>query len=343
MFKSYFRGAERDALKNYFRLPSSAQTAVLFAPISASGGVETTITVDGKDYRVHTFLSSGTFEVTDLGTTDGSVDYLIVAGGGSGSPYLGAGGGAGGLLSNLVSGDSPHKVSVESFAITVGAGGSRATGEATGNNGANSSAFTLVATGGGAGGRRDDTRGKNGGSGGGGGDTWPDDGPSIPGTGIVGQGFDGGAGHKDGTDSNMHLSGGGGGAGGPGFDGFITTDSSDACDGGPGLLVNIDGNGYYWAGGGGGSSFKFQDAGDGGIGGGGGGGHDGSSSTEFTPGVGGTGGMSPGIDGKFGRDTSDGGDAGANTGSGGGGGAWNFVASGAGGSGIVIVRYPLTF
>ena len=28
MFKSYFRGAERDALKNYFRLPSSAQTAI---------------------------------------------------------------------------------------------------------------------------------------------------------------------------------------------------------------------------------------------------------------------------------------------------------------------------
>ena len=48
--------------------------------ISASGG---TITTYGN-YRVHTFSSSGTFTVSQVGDITGNIDYLIVAGGGGG-------------------------------------------------------------------------------------------------------------------------------------------------------------------------------------------------------------------------------------------------------------------
>ena len=47
--------------------------------ITATGG---TITTDGN-YKVHTFNSSGTFEVT---SGSGNVQYLVVAGGGSSGP-----------------------------------------------------------------------------------------------------------------------------------------------------------------------------------------------------------------------------------------------------------------
>jgi hypothetical protein len=50
------------------------------AYITATGG---TITEAGG-YRYHTFTTSDDFEVTSLGSTDGSIEYLIVAGGGGG-------------------------------------------------------------------------------------------------------------------------------------------------------------------------------------------------------------------------------------------------------------------
>ena len=53
-----------------------------FSPLSATGG---TITTDGN-FKVHTFNSSGTFQIT---SGSGDVQYLVVAGGG------GAGGGNG--------------------------------------------------------------------------------------------------------------------------------------------------------------------------------------------------------------------------------------------------------
>src|SRR3990167_5617139 len=61
--------------------------------IVATGG---TITTDG-DYKVHTFTTSGTFEVT---ANSGNVWYVVVAGGGGGGVGVGGGGGAGGYLSN---------------------------------------------------------------------------------------------------------------------------------------------------------------------------------------------------------------------------------------------------
>ena len=48
-------------------------------PIS-TGGTITNITQNGANYRVHTFLSSGTLTVT----RPGSVEYLIIGGGGAG-------------------------------------------------------------------------------------------------------------------------------------------------------------------------------------------------------------------------------------------------------------------
>ena len=57
----------------------------------ATGG---SITTSG-DYKIHTFNSSGTFEITNLGD-DAEVEYLVIAGGGSGAGERGGGGGAGG-------------------------------------------------------------------------------------------------------------------------------------------------------------------------------------------------------------------------------------------------------
>ena len=68
---------------------------VFASTISATGGTITEINDDGVNYRVHTFTSSGTFEVT---SGSGEVEYLIVAGGGSGGEGHGGGGGAGGSV-----------------------------------------------------------------------------------------------------------------------------------------------------------------------------------------------------------------------------------------------------
>ena len=52
------------------------------AYVTASGGTETT----SGDFKIHTFNSTGTFTVSCAGNSGGSstVDYLVVAGGGSG-------------------------------------------------------------------------------------------------------------------------------------------------------------------------------------------------------------------------------------------------------------------
>jgi len=78
------------------------QISQFFEKLIATGGTVTDITQDGKEYRVHTFTSDGTFEVT----RGGEVEYLVVAGGGAGggdggplgdtTARVGGGGGAGG-------------------------------------------------------------------------------------------------------------------------------------------------------------------------------------------------------------------------------------------------------
>ena len=61
---------------------------------TATGG---TIATSG-DYKIHSFTSNGTFEITEIGVAN-TVEYLIVGGGGGGGNGVGtgyAGGGGGG-------------------------------------------------------------------------------------------------------------------------------------------------------------------------------------------------------------------------------------------------------
>lgn len=137
--------------------------------MAATGG---TITTDG-DYKVHTFNSSGNFQITNAGTGAGSntFDVLVIGGGGGGGAGLqavtnGAGGGAGGIT---------YKTGVSAAAVTwvatVGAGGAGGAGS-SGNTGTNSTfaygGTTYTGNGGGAGATGNNVAGGTGGSGGGG-------------------------------------------------------------------------------------------------------------------------------------------------------------------------------
>ena len=122
--------------------------------IEASGGTETT----SGDFKIHTFTSSGPFQVTSAGTASGSnkASYLVVAGGG-GAQCGGAGGG--GFREGKVSGDpftaSPLvapdglSVPVANYTITVGAGGSRPSGPSNSNTNGGVSTFSSITSAGG--------------------------------------------------------------------------------------------------------------------------------------------------------------------------------------------------
>ena len=90
--------------------------------VAATGG---TVTTSG-DFKIHTFNSSGTFEVTNGGNACGSntVDFLVVAGGAGGAGDWAGGGGAGGYresFPNPATGGT--SVSAQEYPITVGGGG----------------------------------------------------------------------------------------------------------------------------------------------------------------------------------------------------------------------------
>ena len=266
-------------------------------------------------YKVHAFTSNGNF----VPNTAGTVDILIVAGGGgAGTPdrtsYNGAwsgGGGAGGVLYT-----TSVSVTAQSYSIVIGAGGARQA------NGANSTALGLTAIGGGRGGGTTSAgsgnvnwNGAAGGSGGGGLGDRP--GPMQGGAGTAGQGNAGANGTDPGGSPNFEQGGGGGGAGEAG---------------------NTDGNGY----GGDGRDMSAQfgttygESGVFGGGGAGGQGTDNSSSINY----GGTGGG--GNSGGGYQNNSYASEAGtANTGGGGGAGgnATGGAGGQAGGSGIVLIRY----
>ena len=296
--------------------------------VAATGG---TITTTGN-FKVHTFTSSGTFEVTSAGNDVGSntVDYLVVAGGGGGGGSAGGGGGGGGgfregrgnapdyTASPLVS-SSALPVTAQEYPITIGGGGSTSGNCNPGGSGGNSVFSTITSAGGGGGGFGGDAGnrvGVNGGSGGGGGG-----GPSSPsflgGSGNTPpvsppQGSDGG----DGV-TNTKSGGGGGGAVGAGGD---APGSAGGGSGGAGTTTSIPGSPIGKAGGGGGGSHGP------GPGAGGSAGSNGGA-------AGGTAGPAPNVAPS----------ASNNTGGGGGGAAGqhqvNPGTSGAGGSGIVVIRY----
>jgi len=276
----------------------------------ATGGTETIV----GNYCIHTFLSSGTFNIPSGNL---SADVLVVAGGGGGgeSTVPGGGGGAGGYVyvesTSVVAG---------SHTVIVGAGGAGGSGSGScgigsgweGLSGSNSSLGDIVAVGGGGGAAYCPSENNNGGNGGsGGGGSFPIGG--LGGLGTINQGNNGGDG-GDGGDEGGRGGGGGGGAGTIGVTGTVTSGGN----GGNGLTNSISGTTVTYAGGGGGGVWDCW-------------GH-----PEYPAGTGGSGGGGDGTCNQNGEDGI------PNSGGGGGGTGWYYGSEsngGAGGSGIVIVRY----
>ena len=263
------------------------------------------------------------------------IEYLVIAGGGSGGGlYRAGGGGAGGYRNSYASETSGRNSSTETpwtidagsvITVTVGAGGA-IVNDANGNAGGTSSIAatgqTTVSSYGGGGGGKYQTNATAGtyGSGGGAGH---EDGVVHNGSdGTAAQGFDGG---DTGSDSDPQ-GGTGGGAGEAGEDGGRLA----ATAGGAGLSSSITGAAVTRGGGGGAGSYGCGGYSSGGAGGGGNGGS--AQSGDPNSGV---------ADGSgYYYPVS----AVANTGGGGGGvaGANANTAYGNGGSGVVILRMAST-
>jgi len=276
----------------------------------ATGG--DTIMTDGT-YWYHTFISSGTFTPAKAITCD----YLVVAGGGGGGgKNTGGGGGAGGYRTSI--GGTPLSLGTSAVTVTVGAGGAGGTSptQTKGSNGSNSVFSTITSSGGGGGAHgvppnAPDARlnGLTGGSGGGGGGT--DTG--YGGTGAAGNSgsYSPVEGYAGGNGNNGANGGGGGGSSVVG----TAAGSSAGGAGGAGTSNSISGSAVTYAAGGGGGGNSTAGTGGSSIGGNGGQGNPASQATAGS----------------------------VNTGSGGGGagGFETTLSGGAGGSGIVIVRYAV--
>jgi hypothetical protein len=84
-----------DSTKGWRVVQDSTSSVSGSTYITATGGTETNSPCG--DYKIHTFTSDGTFCVSAGGGPLAVVDYLVVAGGGSGAEGCGGGGGAGGF------------------------------------------------------------------------------------------------------------------------------------------------------------------------------------------------------------------------------------------------------
>ena len=321
--------------------------------VQATGGTKST----NGSYTVHTFLGSGSL-VIDSGPIE-NVEYLVVAGGGSGGwgNYTGgAGGGAGGVLSSVPGkpGGGPggtvnpaiELADGDTYTMTVGDGGSvrwnypwspsvsTFAGD-RGWQGENSSIsgpgpISIVATGGGAGGGYNPPSSSTGPdwAPAGAGPTYTGGSPGGSGGGGGAQGPQvGGTGVPDqgyagqaGGPSTNYAGGGGGGAGGLGhLNGPETPNPGPEFRSGGPGVPNNIDGTDYWYGGGGGGTGYTTRGGSGGKGGGGGG----NSVSSPTGSPGGGSGRNMGEDGAYKPSPSGDGDnagkAGANTGGGGGG------------------------
>ena len=276
------------------------------------------VTTDGN-YWYHTFRTTGSFSLINQKPL--TVDYLVVAGGGGGGGlgngvnggYPGAGGGGAGGYRTSIGSTTLNLSSSESYTVVVGAGGTGKTGTGgAGSSGTNSVFSTITSTGGGGG----NSQGQagtvpSGGSGGGAGTQGNDTGGlgNTPST-SPSQGNNGGS-HTTGDGAS-----GGGGASAAGS----ANSGLNGGAGGAGTANSISGSSVTYAGGGGGGSYS---GGSGGAGGAGGGGAGNTYNSGVNVAASGT----------------------ANTGGGGGGAAMSSptvgLTGGNGGSGIVIVRYPV--
>ena len=323
-----------DSTRGWLDIHDSTTAATGNAFIIATGGTETTC----GNFKIHTFTGPGTFTVsaTAACAADNRVDYLVVAGGGSGGTANGGfgsgGGGAGGFrssndtcmpapLTSPLANPTGVTVTATAFPIQVGGGGAAFSSpdQSNGNNGNPSVFSTITSTAGGFGGGGATPGTSVGGPGGSGGGSWGDapsaaaggngntppvsppqgnnGGTSLGGASGYGGSGGGGAGAVGGNTSGPSV----GGVGGIGS--FMVSAGFAGCNGTTGPVSNV----RYFSGGGGGAATTGS---PGGAGGGG---------------KGGDGGTDPGGNG------SD------NTG--GGGGGSRAGTTGAGGSGIVIIRY----
>lgn len=274
-----------------------------------------TLTSDAT-YYYRTFTSNGTLSIS---ATSLPCEVLMVAGGGPGGGQGGSDGSGGGGAGGLVY--AQPNLSVGSYSLTVGGGGSGVT-TGRGSNGIDTTFPGLTtAVGGGAGSAESagDRNGANGGSGGGGGG-YSGGGSSstqTSGNAQTGIGYGNGGAAAQGS-SNNYANGGGGGAGqggqntGVGGNGLNTWSSWIP-------ISALNQSGYIAGGGGSSADGRGSSTGrNGGLGGGG----KGSDSTGGST-------ASSGV---------------TNTGSGGGGIAgtqWlgSGKSSGNGGSGLIVVRY----
>jgi hypothetical protein len=248
--------------------------------ITATGG---TITCCG-DYKIHTFTSDGTFTICTAPTpANNNVDYVVVAGGGGAAGWDSGGSGAGGYRESYnpctsgtytaspLATPTSLPVSVTSYPITVGAGG-------TGASGSNS-IFSTITSAGGANGGNALGPGNSGGSGsgvgrdsgpigsGGAGNTPPVSPPQgNPGGGTGTSAWAGAGGGGGATSAGCN---GGGGApntefGGPGGNGAGTGINPSPSVGTAGPSAPL----RYFSGGGGGDTNNSGNNGTGGYGGG---------------------------------------------------------------------------
>lgn len=288
--------------------PGATSTSCSSGNSRATGGTVTTV----GDYTIHTFMSDGSFQVTD--PTLAEIDVLVVGGGGGGGRIVGGGGGGGGVLHSA----GWKRSGTTLYNVTVGYGGSGATfssisgvvAAAEGGQSSFDDGNTPMTAFGGIRGLDD---GEHGAAHGG-----------ACGICLHGPWFCNGVNVSEvfnyhssyterpgGLDSGTNR--GGGGGAGAGQAALATTEQNGTA-GGNGIQSDISGTATYYGGGGGGAHFTNLMGAGGGLGGGGQG---------------------------TGPSGVSGGDGLKNSGGGGGGGG-SFPATlegGSGGSGVVIVRY----
>jgi hypothetical protein len=335
-----------DSTEGWVTVNDSSENIFSSPFIVASGGTETTAPCG--NIKIHTFTGPGSFIVSSAASTaaNNTVGYMVIAGGGSGgSCCAGGGGGAGGYregrnvpvdnftASPLVA-DAPTNavtVTATTFPITVGAGGSAVgpgNARTTGLRGSNSIFSTITSTGGGGGYAPAPIAATPGGSGGG---ASHGNCSSGVGTGNTppttpSQGNDGGAFTTPNPTTTDDGGGAGGGAGGAG-----NPSAPIVGQGGAGVSSEITGSAVTRAAGG--SAGMRNNPGS-----------QPNVPVPPAPGGGGAGGGSSSYPRPAGQ--AEGGAGTANTGGGGGGGARSqpgcssaWGQGGAGGSGIVVIRY----
>ena len=299
---------------------------------AGEGGTETDVTSGGVTYRVHTFTSIGNTNFV-LNRAVTGLQLLMVAGGGGGGGDNSGGGGAGGLAyygtetptNRTTPNGGNQSWNAGTYVVTVGDGGNGSpavnqVAQNGDNSRVNGPSFDETVTGGGLGGTGNAGNYDGGNGGSGGGAAMENTAGGIGGGNLGGnvgnerQGYNGGA-------AADNAGGGGGGAGAAGQAGDVRGDKLGGF-GGVGLEYSISGSAtFYAAGGNGGNENSIFN--NGGRVNGIGGDTNGSGSTATGDGV-------------------------ANSGSGGGGVTHSTSANsaagyygGKGGSGIVIIRYPL--